>query len=400
MKIPRVTALCLAFAACLPPAFAEDTPTLAAAQSEMQKWIATTDEGWQAAFKRGVTDAHEAEVNKLKLQYLNLLDEAVAKASKASDLDGAVALRNEQKRFSDTEFFPETDEAGDAALVKQARTALRALLAQAEKGRAARAKALLAKYDLLLADAQTQLTKVQRLEDALLVKAKREEVAAAWGTPAVANPSQTTPPANIVQKTPAVTKPATGTVTPGNGAFGKTAAKPGALDDALAQRIKAVIDAHSFERLEPMAGRGLAHGDLPKEGAILVGFEYITGTWKGDKMVKSLKPLFLTPGGVVSGIGRGKPDKAYKTLKAREGFAVSGLIVNPGKERLGGFQMIYVKIPSRPTPFEKPETYKSEWIGGELRKDAVTLGGDGKLGIGVLVCAGADVDGIGLIVAP
>ena len=164
-------------------ACAQDTPTpapAAAPQSEMQKWIATTDEGWQAVFKRDVTDAYEAEVNKLKLQYLNLLEAAVAKASKASDLDGAVALRNEQKRFSDTEFFPETDDAGDAALVKQIRATLRALLAQAEKNRGTRAKALLAKYDKMLADAQTQLTKFQRLEDALLVKAKREEVAVAW----------------------------------------------------------------------------------------------------------------------------------------------------------------------------------------------------------------------------
>ena len=106
-----------------------------------------------------------------------------------------MALRSEQKRFSDTEFFPEMDEAGDAVLVKQARATLRALLAQAEKGRAAHAKAVLAKYDLLLADAQARLTKAQRLDDAVLVKAKREEVAAAWGAPAAATAGNNTPPA-------------------------------------------------------------------------------------------------------------------------------------------------------------------------------------------------------------
>ena len=169
---------------------AQDAPAPSApAQTEMQKWLATTDEGWQAAFKRDVVDAHEAEVNKLKLQYLNLLEEAVAKVSKANDLDGAVALRKEQKRFSDTEFFPETDEAGDAAPVKQARATLRTLLAQAEKNHAARAKALLAKYDAYLADAQVQLTKVQRLDDAVLVKNRRDEVAAAWSRPAAASPA-------------------------------------------------------------------------------------------------------------------------------------------------------------------------------------------------------------------
>ena len=54
-------------------------PVPAATQSEMQKWIATTDEGWQAAFKRDVTEAYENQVNKLKLQYLTLLEEAVAR---------------------------------------------------------------------------------------------------------------------------------------------------------------------------------------------------------------------------------------------------------------------------------------------------------------------------------
>lgn len=179
-NIAAAIARCLCVVFSLQIALDAQDAVPAAPQSEMQKWIATTDEGWQAAFKRDVTDAHEAEVNKLKLQYLTLLEEAIVKASKASDLDGAVALRNEQKRFSDSEFFPEQDEVSDPVLVKQVRATLRALIGQAEKNRTARAKALLAKYDLLLANAQTQLTKVQRLEDALLVKAKREEVAAAW----------------------------------------------------------------------------------------------------------------------------------------------------------------------------------------------------------------------------
>ena len=135
---------------------------------------------------------------------------------------------------------------------------------------------------------------------------------------------------------------------------------------------------------------------------MLVGFEFVNGSWKGAPMVKSLRPLYLSPTGMISGGTRGKGDKAYKTVKAREGYAVSGLIVNPGSERLGGFQVIYAKIQTRPNGFgaEKPETYKSEWIGGELKKGAVTLGGDGRLGIGIFGTSGADVESIGLIVAP
>ena len=155
------------------------------AQSEMQKWLTATDAQWQAAFKRDVTDVHETELGKLKLQFLTSLETAIAKASSAGDLDGAVALRNEQKRFAETNVFPEQDLAAEAASVKQLRAAIRTQIARLEKERALRTKALHAKYDPVLAQAQTQLTQRQRIDDALLVKAKRDEVAAEWLTPSV-----------------------------------------------------------------------------------------------------------------------------------------------------------------------------------------------------------------------
>ena len=166
---------------------AQDTaaPAAAPAQTEMQKWIATTDAQWQATFNRDVTDVHAAELKKLAQQYAASLEAAITKASGAGDLDGAVALRNEQKRFAETNVFPEQDLGGEAASVKQLRAAIRTQLAKLEKDHATRAKALHAKYDQVLTQAQTQLTQRQRLDDALLVKAKRDEVAAAWITPAI-----------------------------------------------------------------------------------------------------------------------------------------------------------------------------------------------------------------------
>ena len=219
MDTPRIVLLLLLTAGNI-RAQAQDNPAPAPApepaQTEMQKWIATTDAQWQAVFKRDVTDVHEAELNKAKLQYLTSLETAIAKASGASDLNGAVALRNEQKRFGDTNVFPEQDEAADAASVKQLRTAIRAQLAKLEKESAIRAKALHAKYDAALAQTQTQLTQRQRLDDALLVQAKREEVAAAWITPAIAAAAEkATPPVTA----PAIRakQPATATTVPGSG---------------------------------------------------------------------------------------------------------------------------------------------------------------------------------------
>lgn len=159
----------------------------AAPQSEMQKWIATTDAQWQAAFKRDVSDVRDAELNKTKLQYLAALEDGIKKACAANDLKGAVALRNEQKRFGDTQVFRVQDDDADAAPVK----AVRAQLAKVEKDHAARAKTLHAKYDQFLANTRAQLTQRQRLDDALLVQTKRDEVATAWITTVVPSPAPT-----------------------------------------------------------------------------------------------------------------------------------------------------------------------------------------------------------------
>ncbi len=187
-----------------PPAAPAGAPT------EMQKWIETTDAPWQATFKRDVSDVHETELNKVKQQYLTSLDDAIKKASGANDLKGALALRDERKRFEGTQVVPERDEAGDAPVVKAIRAVMRAQLGQAEARSAARAKALLAKYDQLLLQAQTQLTKAQRLDDAQLVQNKRDEVAAAWITPAVATASAKTD--QPITPPPAAVQTATGSL--------------------------------------------------------------------------------------------------------------------------------------------------------------------------------------------
>ena len=117
------------------PGTAQDNPA-APPQTEMQKWIATTDAQWQEAFKKGVNEPHEGALKKVKLQYLSLLEEGLQKASKASDLTGAVALRDEQKRFGDTQVLPEQDDAADPASVKQFRVIIRAQLAKVNGDRA------------------------------------------------------------------------------------------------------------------------------------------------------------------------------------------------------------------------------------------------------------------------
>lgn len=117
----------------------------------------------------------------------SLIGQGLTPSAVFEQLRAMYVLRDEQERFFDTKVFPEQDLPTEAASVKQLRAAIRIALPKLEKDRAARVKALHAKYDLLLAQAQAQLTKAKRIDDALEVKAKRGEIAAAWltGIPAV-----------------------------------------------------------------------------------------------------------------------------------------------------------------------------------------------------------------------
>ena len=178
LRLPLLSAL-LATAAGQDPV-PPGTPAAAPAQSEIQKWIATTGAQWQANFKHNVTDVREAELNKVRAQFQSSLDAAIAKASASGNLDGAVALRNEKERFFDTKTIPEQDLATEAASIKQLRAPVRIAQTKLEKDHAARVTALHANYDELLAQAQTQLTQRQRLDEALEVKAQRDKIAATW----------------------------------------------------------------------------------------------------------------------------------------------------------------------------------------------------------------------------
>lgn len=156
------------------------SPAPVAPAASTQNWMAATDLQWKAAFKRDVTDIYDSELAKLKKQYAASLEAGISKAGAAGDLDGALALRNEQKRFADAGNILGEDEATDPAAAKRIRSAARAEFARLEKDRATRAKALQIKYDNVLAQAQVQLTQHQRFDEALLIKTKRDEVAKEW----------------------------------------------------------------------------------------------------------------------------------------------------------------------------------------------------------------------------
>jgi len=201
-----------------PAAPTPPTPAPAKPESEMEKWLAQVDGPQQESYQREVMKPFEAGLAELQKGYLGALDSRIATASTAGQLDVALGWRNELQRFREGGQAVPADDADlatvAAPLVAKAlpplRTQFRTHKAKLDADRLARAKAAFAKYDAMLSPAITQLTQRQRLDDALLLQNKREEVQKAW-LPAAPAPAA---PAPGAPSTPVPKPLGSGTVAP------------------------------------------------------------------------------------------------------------------------------------------------------------------------------------------
>ncbi|HSH92589.1 MAG TPA: hypothetical protein VK968_00415, partial [Roseimicrobium sp.] len=155
------------------------------ANAEMQQWLETVEAQWQAALSKEATTPLEDEKAKLVQQYSAAIETNLNKASSAGNLDLAVLWRNERDRFAGAKEVPADDDATTTPELKQLRVAWRAQMARLEKDRTERTKAVQVRYDQVLEKAQTQFTQQQRLDEAVMVKNKREQIAARGPGPQV-----------------------------------------------------------------------------------------------------------------------------------------------------------------------------------------------------------------------
>jgi hypothetical protein len=168
-----------------PAAPASSTPVASSTPrppTEVEKWFAQVDGPQEEAFQKQVTKPFEAGVADLRARYLAALDAAISQASAAGDLGDALAWRTEREAFARAQNVPE-DDAQTLAGLKTLRAAFRQQLTKLDQDRLTQAKTLFAQYDPILAKNQTLLTQHQRLDDALLLKTKRDAIAKAWLAP-------------------------------------------------------------------------------------------------------------------------------------------------------------------------------------------------------------------------
>ena len=333
-----------------------------------------------------IRGAREQRVEAAGKTYLDGLDRLQKEITSRGDLDGALAVKAERERAAagrepsaeERRAMPAALGAARAAYEKQRDPIVTAARKQEEDQTGA--------YLSALAVLERRLTTLNQLEKALAVKAERERLTKAV-VPTAGSP-------------PTTTAPAVPLIPPGAATTGVA----GRLDPLLADKIKAVATAKSYVQTE-CAGEAGGAKDTPEDGGLLVGFEILEATDSGITDIRSLRPFYLTREKIVSGRDRGILAKVTEKVMARNGYAVGGLNVWHNNHRLGGMQIVFMKIDARtgrldPAP---ANSYKSQWFGARPRgKDAkeITLAGDGRPVIGVYGKSGSDADSLGLLTMP
>jgi hypothetical protein len=145
------------------------------------------------------------------------------------------------------------------------------------------------------------------------------------------------------------------------------------------------------EKTEMLGGPGGNPFEHVKGGNfIVVGFRYTLR----QGIVKSIRPIFGEGEKTFDGDQFGGPDGDLMTEQAKPGYAVGGVQIMAGADRVRSFRVIYMRVyGGRLAPADR---YESPWLIGS-EAGTTLLGGDGSQVVGICGGAGGDLDRFGLI---
>ncbi|MGV3659346.1 MAG: protein kinase domain-containing protein [Prosthecobacter sp.] len=164
----------LATAPAMPPAAPKPQPPEPA--DPVSAKLASLEKTFLDAHEKQIGAAHKAAVADLNAKLIAALDRNIATASQAGKLDEALALRNEKAQIQNAGALPESDDEGTPDALKALRKTWREQMAGLIAKRNQSAAPLYVAYDRALAAYQDELTKAQKLDEALRVKAVREHI--------------------------------------------------------------------------------------------------------------------------------------------------------------------------------------------------------------------------------
>jgi S1-C subfamily serine protease len=133
------------------------------------------------------------------------------------------------------------------------------------------------------------------------------------------------------------------------------------------------------------AGGAFAREDyreVQSDGAILIGFELGLGKVFNTDIISYLRPIWLGPKGERMGMPYGKRPTAPTIVKAKEGYALAGVVVRGGGA-LEGICFTFMRIGK--SGLDTTDAYTSEWFGEQKRKPRPSelQAGDGSKVVGI-----------------
>lgn len=135
--------------------------------------------------------------------------------------------------------------------------------------------------------------------------------------------------------------------------------------------------------------------DKVPDGGWLVGFEVGVAPAFGRNMTRAIRPIYKVKENTLFGDQQGTQLDEVTTLKAKDGYAVGGVSIMHG---LGfdGIQLTFMKIVDG--KLDPKDTYQSQYVGSDEKKQLTKLGGDGTPVIGIVGRANdKDLTGFGLL---
>jgi hypothetical protein len=139
-----------------------------------------------------------------------------------------------------------------------------------------------------------------------------------------------------------------------------------------------------IRQTQPAGGAfaNLDYREYRDDGALLVGFEVGFGKVFNTTIIAYLRPIWRTNnGGEECGTAYGKSQTETIVLKARDGYAVGGIVI-AGGGALEGFALTFMRIGDK--HLDKNDAYTSDWYGDHTRRprDDQMAAGDGSFVVG------------------
>ena len=145
-------------------------------------------------------------------------------------------------------------------------------------------------------------------------------------------------------------------------------------------KIRAAIQKGQSTQTRQMGRGDDPFTDVPATGALLTGFEITYGQFGKNPTIMTMRPIFQTEQGTVTGKVHGVPTAKRDCTEAKPGYALGALTVKAGLG-VDGFSATFMKI--RGDRLNPSDAYESSWFGGPGGSAKTVLGGDGTPVIGI-----------------